>query len=525
MPITFDTQRTLSKIVGAVDAQDVADAINTATTTTWGSITGAMAAQGDLTTALAGKLGTAATAAAATKLATARNINGTAFDGTADITIPTGMTPPPTHEVYVDGGRTDTYTQDGSLLTPFKTIQAAIDALTGTRNTIKVSAGVYTESLTIASDNYICVELHGAHIIGNITWNVSSAAALYKPKLIFVGADMRSYYPTAQAYHLTGIQGNINVFQDRTVYTYTGLHLINTGCTGNINATSTGTTVLHVFCTDGGYNGDFITDSHCVGILYAYSSASSGSSSIGGASGNVAGHTLYNVVITRPWLIGGGSAPSGGGDWYNVQWKTGSSFNTGTPHTGAYRADANSYASYLANVTPGSETFTLLDTAIGVKNTPAGGISSTNVQAAINELDTEKANLAGATFTGSISATNLSGTNTGDEPHGEYDFGVSASIAPNLALARQFIVTQSGPTGDLYLGMPSNPAAGQFGRIVVRTIGTGMGGAFGHDPFWHDATGGFLFTIAANRYDMLEFVIISNMKGVITRVTQNIPVT
>jgi hypothetical protein len=53
--------------------------------------------------------------------------------------------------------------------------------------------------------------------------------------------------------------------------------------------------------------------------------------------------------------------------------------------------------------------------AATVSNTPAGNISATTVQAALNELDTEKAALAGATFTGSISATNLSGTNTGDQ--------------------------------------------------------------------------------------------------------------
>lgn len=37
-----------------------------------------------------------------------------------------------------------------------------------------------------------------------------------------------------------------------------------------------------------------------------------------------------------------------------------------------------------------------------VANTPAGNIAATDVQAAINELDTEKAGLAGATFTGAV---------------------------------------------------------------------------------------------------------------------------
>jgi len=43
--------------------------------------------------------------------------------------------------------------------------------------------------------------------------------------------------------------------------------------------------------------------------------------------------------------------------------------------------------------------------ASAVSNTPAGGIAATDVQAAINELDTEKAALAGASFTGGINET------------------------------------------------------------------------------------------------------------------------
>ena len=41
-------------------------------------------------------------------------------------------------------------------------------------------------------------------------------------------------------------------------------------------------------------------------------------------------------------------------------------------------------------------------TATNIVNTPAGGLASTTVQAALNELDTEKANLSGATFTGDV---------------------------------------------------------------------------------------------------------------------------
>jgi len=52
-------------------------------------------------------------------------------------------------------------------------------------------------------------------------------------------------------------------------------------------------------------------------------------------------------------------------------------------------------------------------TATQVTNTPAGGIAATTVQAAITELDTEKANLASPTFTGVPAApTAAGGTNS-----------------------------------------------------------------------------------------------------------------
>jgi hypothetical protein len=50
--------------------------------------------------------------------------------------------------------------------------------------------------------------------------------------------------------------------------------------------------------------------------------------------------------------------------------------------------------------------------ASAVVNTPAGGISATTVQAAINELGTEKANLSGASFTGAISVNHAMAAST-----------------------------------------------------------------------------------------------------------------
>lgn len=66
-----------------------------------------------------------------------------------------------THELRVDNGRTDTYTADGSIDRPYKTIQAAIDyAVTQTPSAthifqVKTQSGFYDEAITMASYVYL----------------------------------------------------------------------------------------------------------------------------------------------------------------------------------------------------------------------------------------------------------------------------------------------------------------------------------------------------------------------------------
>lgn len=64
----------------------------------------------------------------------------------------------------------------------------------------------------------------------------------------------------------------------------------------------------------------------------------------------------------------------------------------------------NDINDHVYNNTPISPATTVHPASV-IANTPAGNISSTNVQAALNELDTEKAALSGAAFTGNVSTT------------------------------------------------------------------------------------------------------------------------
>lgn len=63
-------------------------ALPAASGVTWGSITGTLSSQTDLQTALNGKLGTGSTAAAASVLSPGSNINGVAYTGGSNITVP-----------------------------------------------------------------------------------------------------------------------------------------------------------------------------------------------------------------------------------------------------------------------------------------------------------------------------------------------------------------------------------------------------------------------------------------------------
>lgn len=87
------------------------------------------------------------------------------------------LSTPKNNIVYVDNGRTDTYTPDGSFTKPFKGIQAAHDSITGSSATntfaIMIALGLpYTGDLTISKD-YITIAGNsvskGAGYTGTIT--------------------------------------------------------------------------------------------------------------------------------------------------------------------------------------------------------------------------------------------------------------------------------------------------------------------------------------------------------------------
>lgn len=118
---------------------------------------------------------------------------------------------------------------------------------------------------------------------------------------------------------------------------------------------------------------------------------------------------------------------------------------------------ANTFTSFLNNTATAVRTWTLPDkdgivamtndlVAGSITNTPAGNIASVTVQAAINELDGEKANLASPTFTGTVGGitsamVGLGSANNTSDVNKPVSTAQAASIAGKAALGANSDIT------------------------------------------------------------------------------------
>jgi hypothetical protein len=117
-----------------------------------------------------------------------------------------------------------------------------------------------------------------------------------------------------------------------------------------------------------------------------------------------------------------------------------------------------------------------------VANTPSGTISATTVQAAIDELATEKGgkdvvNTWTAGQAGEVTALSVSAN----------------AIAIDLAASNNFSVTLQATTGQT-LSAPSNPAAGMSGAIEIKQNATPS--TLAYNTFWK-FSGGVVPTVTA----------------------------
>lgn len=113
------------------------------------------------------------------------------------------------HIFYVDGSRTDSYTEDGTFFRPYKTIaaaQTAINALANaqiaiatqvawdtTRYIVKIAEGIYSDAITITNMKYLRYDMEGVTISGNIAINTT-----------MIGGAVSDYYGRVEFKGMTG---------------------------------------------------------------------------------------------------------------------------------------------------------------------------------------------------------------------------------------------------------------------------------------------------------------------------------
>jgi hypothetical protein len=269
--------------------------------------------------------------------------------------------------LYVDGNRTDTYTANGSITKPFKKIQDAIDAIVSpsatNKHLIEIAPGAYyTDAITINKvyTTFRSCGLQGARISGKIT--VENPSSPTPHQITFVGLR---------------ISGGLECLAS-----HTAINCVDCNVTGSAwvfnPASPTDDEYLQVW---GGLWSADVTLTN----VYAYL--------MGGGyySTFVATNKEFNINnadINTPFSVtlNGTVVASAYGD------RAGSSvfvLNTGA----TLYIDADTEGGSTVTVNSGA-TLVRTTKAANIKNVPAGNIAATDVQAALNELDSEKTTLS-----------------------------------------------------------------------------------------------------------------------------------
>jgi len=234
---------------------------------------------------------------------------------------------------------------------------------------------------------------------------------------------------------------------------------------------------------------------------YYWAAASGGGGAVGTAINT--SRVTFTATANQTVFTGVGTYTAGAGQLrvyidgvrqfpseYSETSSTSFTLNTGVPAGTNVLAEVDGYTSTTI-------------TAASVTNSPAGNISSVTVQAALNELDSEKASLATPTFTTSIdgsttftafsSSTALTvGSSSGTTTiPGKFSMSGVSVIAPNyipVATTTSYSLSTSTSTNVLLvsttgltatLNMPTTPIDGQVCAFAVHTntvtlaVGTG----------------------------------------------------
>lgn len=203
--------------------------------------------------------------------------------------------------LYVDGNRSDSYTADGGVSRPYKTVLAALTAINadvGKSWIVKVAPGTYSDNLTITGPRSLRIEGAGVTLSGTIL--INSGVGSYD-RIEFIGVDGGR----AEKGPAMTISGKITAERTNDSLIYVGFH----GCliSGEFEATTSGTWVLqYENCrVNGAITGTLAVNTQLDNtiLIEAYGF----NEFVGVITGivsfyNVNGADIYSNITTTPWF-------------------------------------------------------------------------------------------------------------------------------------------------------------------------------------------------------------------------------
>lgn len=316
-----------------------------------------------------------------------------AVSGTGTGAITTTYVLPSTEVIYVDKGRADSYTATGSVLYPYKTIQAAINAIqTAGDNTdskpysINIATGYYAENLVISGADFLNLAMngHGSVSVDSLTMSVSDDLWTFVflgitvvNSTTIIGATDGGY-----AFAAGGEFRNCN-FYDVTLKNLTSVYIKDSAISGPIVQENVVACAIQKGQATGVITNDWIpANPKPAGAPYSFLTleaiVTTGDITVS------AGAYLQARIGARVGSPGGTISCAGNFTAYNSFIRAGISIGA----TGTFVNSGSFYDPSTLTITPGG-THTNNTYAEVLRNVPSGNLAATNVQSALNELQSD----------------------------------------------------------------------------------------------------------------------------------------
>ncbi len=292
----------------------------------------------------------------------------------------------PVQTYYVNTARgSDASPNNGSIGLPFATIAKA-SAVIGNATTNAewndatkrfyriVLNGVHNGNAPMPIRPFVVLDLQAGSIVGNVTRTMGDiiTSGIISPQIIIKGNGRRAVWDGSGSFVVNGVLGNINLTYTQQLGSsfFPQLHLIESGCTGDINyaVTSGDVSGIQNFLDDATIGGQINNPSNTACSVWARgrnAEQAGDIEGIGGATGKVDYLILENVVISNDVTITG-TLPC---QWTHVRLLNGKTFDF-SGATSVVAMDGETYKEYLDAV-PFANRF--------------ASVTAIDVQAAINQ--------------------------------------------------------------------------------------------------------------------------------------------